>query len=438
MKTGRILKRAAALAVSFALVMSICACSKNSNTVNISDSTTDLMSKVKTASTNHTVETDPLFIAEYNNFAFSLFKRIAFNKAADSSNQDNSFMISPLSIMPALAVAANGANGETLKQMTEVLNGGSSDRALDLENLNRQLSAFVSRLSDSDKSGLLMANSIWLREGKMKAKYQFLKTNAEYYGANIYSSKFNADTVKDMNNWVSENTEGTIKKMLDEIPEYAVMYIINALSFDAEWKEIYSNDDIRDGEFNGTLSKQSVDIMSSMENGYLNDGNATGFIKPYASGYSFVAMLPNEDISINEYINSLDGDKLMSLIKNIDDRAVSVCIPKFRQEYNTELNGVLQQMGMIDAFDMEKADFSKMGDIESGENIYINAVKHKTLIKVDERGTKAGAMTSVEMTVGSSFGIMIPYVQFDRPFMYMIIENGTKLPIFIGMVMNVE
>ena len=441
MKTQKLWKRILGVALSAALLVSVSACGKGQNSIvnisntKLSEGTTDLMSGVKAASVKGNAEVSEAFMWEYSAFAYTLFKQAAFQEALSSVKQDKSMMISPLSVLPALSMTLNGADGETAVQMRQaLLNGYPLDSVLTVDELNEQWGAFVQSLPSDEKAKLSMANSIWLREGQMKPKKDFLQTNANYYNAGIYSAKFDENTRKDINQWVSDNTGGMIDKMLDDISDDVMMYLINALAFDAEWQEIYTEDMIHEGVFHGTTGNQKVDMMGSTESGYLDDGQATGFIKPYASGYSFVAMLPNEGVSLDEYISSLDGAKLWPLLKNIDDRTVNVGIPKFTSAYEVELSGVLKNMGMTDAFDPEKADFSKIGTTESGDKLYISRVLHKTRIDVDERGTKAGAATAVEFRCGSA--MMTPSVYLDRPFFYMIIENETCLPVFMGTVMS--
>lgn len=442
MKRQKLWKRIVGAALAAALLVSVSACGKesysmmNTSSTKLSEGTTDLMSGVKAASAKSSAEVSEAFLSEYSAFACTLFQQVAFQEALSSVEQDKSMMISPLSVMAALCMTLNGADGETAAQMRRALaEGYIFDSILPIDDLNEEYSAFVQSLPSDKKAKLSIANSIWLREGQMKPKQDFLQTNANYYNAGVYSAKFDESTCKDINQWVSDNTDGMVEKMVDDIPDNAMLYLINALAFDAEWQEIYSEDMIHEGVFYGTTGDQTVDMMSSTESGYLDDGQATGFIKPYASGYSFVAMLPNEGVSLDEYIGSLDAAKLRVLLKNSDDRAVNVGIPKFTSAYEKELSDVLKAMGMTDAFEPEKADFSKIGTTESGDSLYISRVLHKTRIGVDARGTKAGAATAVEFRCGSA--MMTPFVYLDRPFLYMIIENETYLPVFMGTVMNV-
>jgi serpin B len=179
-------------------------------------------------------------------------------------------------------------------------------------------------------------------------------------------------------------------------------------------------------------------MMRSEESKYLDDGKATGFIKPYADGqYSFVALLPNEDVSIQDYIAFMTGEGFTGTIADAKSGIVYSTLPKFTSEYKIQMNGALNSMGIEDAFDPSLADFSKLGNSSLG-NIFISSVLHKTYISVDELGTKAGAVTSVEMSVTSIPITDIYTVTLDRPFVYAIIDTNTNLPLFIGAVLNIN
>lgn len=410
-------KRIICAVLAVGMLMSVCACGGS-----MSKSTVNLMDGIRADSTKTGMSPNGEFIGGYADFAIDLFRQ----SAGDGKNTT----ISPLSVMLALAMTANGAEGETLAQMEKALGG------MDIDSLNKYLSYYVENLPSSQKSKITLANSVWFRDDKnrLNVKDKFLKTNANYYNADAYSAPFDSGTLKDINNWVSENTDGRIKEMLDEIPADAVMYLINALTFDAEWLQPYMKDDVSNGEFNGADGKQKVEMMHSCESSYIDDGKATGFIKPYADGYSFVAMLPNEGVSIEEYIASMNGEKFVESVKNAEYGMVFTALPKFTTEYSAELSSALKAMGMTNAFDYENADFS---EINGGNDLFIGRVLHKTYISVNERGTKAGAATAVEIKYGAGF-TETKYVTLDRPFVYAIIDDETSLPVFIGRVMNVK
>ena len=353
-----------------------------------------------------------------------------------SMEEGKNTLISPLSVLYALAMTANGADGETLTQMEKVL-------GMDVDKLNSYMLAYLDLLPESKDYNMSLANSIWFKDDPNFAVEQsFLQTNADYYGAGAYKAAFDEGTRNDINNWVKEHTDGMIPEIIDEIPDEAIMYLVNALAFDAKWADEYEEHQIREGRFtmeDGT--RQDVDMMHSEEYTYLEDDLATGFIKYYKDRkYAFVAMLPNEGVTVSQYVDSLTGEHLRELMNNPQNLTVFASIPKFETEYDIEMSEVLQEMGMTDAFDWRVADFSRLGTYNvDGMNICINRVLHKTFISVSEQGTRAGAATAVEMVAEGAMEIVeFKEVVLDRPFVYMLIDCETNLPFFIGTMMNVN
>lgn len=162
-------------------------------------------------------------------------------------------------------------------------------------------------------------------------------------------------------------------------------------------------------------------------------------MKYYKGGkYAFVALLPSEGVSVSEYIASLDGEKLTEMLENPKYYTVFASIPKFETGYDCEMSKILAEMGMPDAFDSGKADFTGLGASSSG-NIFIGRVLHKTFISVAEKGTKAGAVTAVEMKDEScGFEGEVKKVYLDRPFVYMLVDCENNIPFFIGTMMDVN
>lgn len=363
---------------------------------------------------------------EITDFSLDIFKTIY---------EEENTLISPLSIIYALSMTANGANEDTLTQMEEAFGA-------DIGSLNEYLYAFQSYLPTADKYKVSLANSIWIRDEEgFIVKKDFLQTNKDYYDAKIYKAPFDDSTKDDINAWVNENTDGQIKKILDKKPpKEAVMYLINALSFDGEWMNIYQNTAVRKGEFTTQQGgKKTVDFMYSREYGYIELPNAVGFSKPYADDkYSFVALLPNEGMEISDVMDSMDGKTLMDAINSQASNPVNASIPKFTFEYDKELSETLKELGIKDAFDVDAADFTSLGTSSEG-NIFISRVLHKTKIQVDERGTKAGAVTAVEAGNGSSAApTEVKTVHLNRPFFFLIVDNQFQMPIFMGVLNDIE
>lgn len=367
---------------------------------------------------------DDAFISSSANFAVELFKK--------SVTQGENSLVSPLSVMLALAMTANGANAQTKTEMEAVLGGG-----ITVEDLNEYLYTYLKNLPTDEKYKLGIANSIWIKDdGSLEVKPDFLQTNADYYDAAAYKAPFDDQTLVNINDWVKNNTDGMIEKILDKIDPDMVMYLINAVLFDAEWQSQYDTGDITDGTFNAyDGTKETAKMMSSTENLYLDDGKATGFVKNYAGGkYSFAALLPNEGVSIDDYIASLTGEGLVTTLKGVKEASVQAQLPKFTYEYKIKMNDALSELGMPTAF-TSGADFSKMGNSTAGK-LVIGEVVHKTYIEVTEIGTRAGAVTEVGMKL-TSMPMFDHTVTLDRPFVYVIIDNATNLPIFIGTVLSV-
>lgn len=387
---------------------------------------TNLMKNVK-ANVVEKKELDENFIKQTANFSVKLFQK--------SAKENENSMISPVSVMMALSMTANGADTTTKDEMEKLLAGGGA-----IDELNEYLYSYKNQLPSNKDSKLSLANAIWFRDDKERLKVEpdFLQKNANYYGAEVYESPFDKSTVDDINQWVKDHTDGMIDSMVDKINKDSVMYLLNAVAFDAKWEKPYTKNDVYSGEFtawDGTI--RSVDMMGSDEGLYLDDGNATGVIKNYEGGqYSFVALLPNEGINVNDYLESLTGEHLLSIIENAQSTTVVTRIPKFSYDYTIRMNDALKELGLQTAFDQDSADFSKLGNSSDG-NIYIGEVLHKSYISVDELGTKAGAATKVEMVTESA--MVTRYEVFlNRPFVYAIIDNTTRLPIFLGTVMDIN
>ena len=413
------MKRLIAILLVLAMALGMTACSQVS--------ANDLMKDVPAKAVDVLPDMDAGAAAAAD-FGVRLFKT--------SMEEGENTLISPLSVLYALAMTANGADGETLAQMEQVLGMG-------VDNLNSYMLAYLDLLPESKDYKMSLANSIWFKDDPNFAVEQsFLQTNADYYGAGAYKAAFDEGTRNDINNWVKEHTDGMIPEIIDEIPDEAIMYLVNALAFDAKWADEYEEHQIREGRFtmeDGT--RQDVDMMHSEEYTYLEDDLATGFIKYYKDRkYAFVAMLPNEGVSVSQYVDSLTGEHLRELLNNPQDLTVFASIPKFETEYDIEMSEVLQEMGMTNAFDWQVADFSRLGTYNvDGMNICINRVLHKTFISVSEQGTRAGAATAVEMVAEGAMEIVeFKEVVLDRPFVYMLIDCETNLPFFIGTMMNMN
>ena len=294
-------------------------------------------------------------------------------------------------------------------------------------------------IADSFHNGLIWVGQRQLRDGKWVMNDKFVKDVVTYYYPDMYKAPFNEQTVSDINAWVNNETNGMIPEILDAIPADAVMYLVNAIAFK---KHIYIDAQIyEDCTFtncDGTTSQ--VTMLHSKENRYFTLGNGQGFIKPYKGRkYSFVAILPDEGVSTEEYLNNISAYSV-DFAKDVREAGVEdviVEMPEFTLDYDIELSDVYKSMGMDIPFDGQRADFTKMLSTASGEpyECWIGRILHKTHIEVDRKGTKAAAATVVEMEAKCTAEEVFTeprQIILDRPFVYAIVDNETGMPIFLG------
>ncbi len=380
-------------------------------------------------------EPDEKFILSAADFSIELFK----NSVNDAVRNGQNVLISPESVLTALAMTANGAAGDTLADMEQVLSGNSG---ISIDELNQYMPGYNANLTESEDVTFHIANSIWIRDSDIiNVNQDFLQTDKNYYDADAFTRPFDISTVDEINGWVNDNTNGMIDMLLEEISPNTVMYLINAVAFEGEWEAVYEDYQIHEaGEFtNASGTKETVTMLDSTENVYIEDKHATGFVKPYNGGqYAFMAILPEENIALSDYIEQMNGSDFISMYNNRSYEEVIVKLPEFTYEYEEELSDTLIGMGMGSAFE-KNADFSRMAETDTGM-LFIGKILHKTFIEVDREGTRAAAVTSIEMN-GDSVSIdeEPPKTVFlDRPFVYAIIDTDTGLPVFIGAVNSVE
>lgn len=345
-----------------------------------------------------------------------------------------SSLISPLSVIIALGMTANGANGET-KEEFEKLFGFSVDDA------NAYLYTLAHSLYSGDKAKVELANSIWFgKDGRIAVHDDFLQVNKSYYDAQAYEEDFfDQKTVDKINKWVSKHTDKMIDEIIDAIDSDAVMLLINALVFDALWSRQYENDQCKKGTFTAyDKSKTDATFMTSEET-LIATKNAVGFRKYYEGDYAFIAILPDGDVF--DYVNSLSGEELGQILsgkKNDTGRRAIAYLPKFEYDYDIDLYKALDSMGLKNAFSPQNADLSGIGSSPYG-NLYIGAVLHKTHIEMTQAGTRAAAVTAVIVyTEGEPVPKKTVDVKLDRPFVYYIVDCKTNLPLFMGVVTEVN
>ncbi|MBR3574003.1 MAG: serpin family protein [Lachnospiraceae bacterium] len=364
-----------------------------------------------------------------------------FSGVLEQEGEGQNICISPTSMMMAFGMLENGAGGETLSQIENVMNGGIS-----VEQMNPIMYAMAEHFESSEDVKWNVANSIWFRnDGKFEVIPEFAAAAKSWYDADILMAQFDEGTVKDVNSWVKKETRGMIEEIIHGFSEQNRMLLVNAVAFEGEWMHEYEKSDIYEDyqftNYNGTTS--DVTMLRSTEASYIELGNGIGFIRPYKGGeYSFVGILPDEGVSVNDYISELaeSGEDFSEAVRNprYYEGDIIVSIPEFKNEYDIIMNDVLEKMGMTDAFSSADADFNGVMRPTDDElyQIWISKVIHKTFIEVDREGTRAAAVTAITLDTCNAIEISNPpmYITLDRPFVYAIVDNETGLPVFLGCV----
>lgn len=386
----------------------------------------DLMKEYKSeAGAKMTGSMNEEFQTAYLNFSWDILKK--------SSENSGNIMISPVSIYLALAMTQNGAAGQTKEQMKNTL---YSEKITE-DDLNVELKKLMNYLNaDNETTDLTVANSIWYRKG-FEADETFLQKNADYYSSDIKSLDFTKkEAPAAINRWVSDATNKTIDKIIDKINEDVMIYLINAIYFKGDWEVPFNANDTYKQTFNSIQGAVDTDFMHSRGNmEYLQSGGVEGIVLPYKGDkFSFFALIPEKDKTAREMINELSPLEIVEIIDSKESKNLELTIPKFESRYEDSLVDELSKMGMGSAFEPANADFSLMQKSRSMD-LYISDVKHKTFIRVDEKGTEAAAVTSVEVVL-TSMPVEFQSVVFDRPFVYGIVDLENGLPLFIGIMEN--
>ena len=371
---------------------------------------------------------DERLTAATSRFAFKLYEQILKRRKGENT------FVSPASAMMALAMTYNGSDGETRKAMARAL----EIEGMSLEEVNQGFVDLKSALAPTDpKIQIKIANSIWARNG-FTMKPAFMDRNKQYFGAEIASLDFSTPSAVDtINSWANRNTEGKIKKILEEIDSDLVLLLINAIYFKGQWATEFKKDLTKPDVFKLPGGQQKEVPMMSQSGRYLyyKGKNFQSVALPYGKGgVSMYIFLPDEQTSLDQFERDLTFDNWDGWMKSFAGRPGDVKLPRFKVEWESQLNDALKALGMAEAFD-QRADFSQIAESSFGNKLYISEVKQKTFCEVNEEGTVAAAVTSVGMTLTSV--PPPPFVmKIDRPFFFAIRENQTGVVLFMGSIKN--
>jgi len=364
-------------------------------------------------------------IDSQNTFSCELFKH------ASATADEPNMIISPLSLYMSLSMTANGASGETLSELSNVLNSNAS---LGQINQLNQLLLNGFPIEDS-KVTLSLANSIWI-DNNFPILTKFVNVCQETYSAEINNADIPADKTRlSINDWAEKHTNGMIKNFFDRpIPPNVRLLLINALYFKGEWAQKFDKKDTYNEIFHNADGTQATVRM--MDNSTLNvrvleDDMFSAVTIPYGTGpFTMTLLLPNEGITLDDCVKELTAKNIGRILSNSQELEAHIKLPKFEIESDPDnLIEILKGMGINRAFS-DLAEFDGISDTK----LLINFIKQKARIIVDEEGTEAAAVTGVGMLETALPSAPKPTFIFNRPFAFYISERNTYSILFMGKV----
>ena len=360
-----------------------------------------------------------------SDFAFALLRELD-----RSTSPDSNLFISPLSASMALGMTATGAAGATLDAMRNTL----GLPGMEIADMDASYRSLIDLLRGLDQSvDFRIANSIWYRQG-FPVEPAFLDDGKRYFDAEIAELDFtDPGAPATINDWVKRGTNGKIEKIVEDIPDSMVMYLINAIYFKGTWTYQFEKSKTSDQPFfavNGsTPSVPLMHLSGSFLAASTSDYQAAEL--PYGGGaYSMIVVVPTKGRDVDALIESLDAAKWQAMLSGLTEQSGDVFLPRFRLEWKDSLVDALEALGMGIAFRGGEADFTRMSTV-AGRNIFISSVDQKTYVDVDEDGTEAAAVTSVGMVDATSVS-PTDLLRADRPFLFAIRERLSGTILFIG------
>ncbi|HEY1976645.1 MAG TPA: serpin family protein [Candidatus Baltobacteraceae bacterium] len=362
----------------------------------------------------------------YNGFGFALFANLAKENAGKNT------FISPTSIALALAIASNGAAGNTRASMLKTLGApGASIEEFDASN-----KALMAELTNPGSDlQFTIANALWVNK-QFSIVPAFVTTSRDVFSATAQDLPFGeSSAAQTINDWVNKNTNGRIPEIVDSTDPNDVLVITNAIAMKAKWLAPFQKDDTHDAPFEtGSGGHVTVSMMSS--NGGFEYADRDGWQVarlPYRGNrFAMYVLLPHEGTALGGVLNAFDRATFDRLTSGLPDQRIAFAMPRYTATFKAELNAPLSRLGMAGAFEPGAADFSRL--VAPPQRAFISLVVHRAFVRVDEEGTEAAAATAVTMRATA---IMMPPEKrmiVDRPFLMAIRDDRTKQILFLGAI----
>ncbi len=345
-------------------------------------------------------------------------------------------VLSPVSAYLAMGMVGLGADNDTLTEFESVMGADMHQIA---NGLIQNLPKGVMNGEESTETVLSLANSIWV-DDIMEPAQSWLDDVAAMYAAEAYRTDLSTtNTMRQINGWIEDKTNGMIDSMLNKpLDADTRLALFNTIYFYGQWQSTFSPN----GTYKDTFTKADgtevmVDMMHKNKSNlyYVQQEDYDGVVLPYLDGdTAFIALKPTAGQTVREMYEGLTQEALNQILAVESVTYVNLKLPKFEVTFDKVLNESLQSMGLVSAFDGKMADLTKLGNA-GGENLFISLVRQKAVIRVDEKGTEAAAVTGVMVSATGTMVEKQPMdVFFDEPFLYMIVDLRSEVPLFMGVM----
>ena len=369
--------------------------------------------------------------ASNNTFALALYRELRV--------AEGNLFFSPYSISSALAMTWTGARGNTASQMKEALHFTLPD-----DDLHRAFGGLTASLNERGEAGgyeLTVANALWAQRG-YPFREAFLELTRAVYEAGLKNVDFAAspEPVRlEINGWVEEKTRNRIKDLLPRgsVTGDTRLVLTNAIYFKGSWAAEFDSNLTVDAPF-FLSAAESIEIPMMYRTGdcdYLEEETFQAVRLPYLNKeLSMVVLLPRAVNGLAELEKSLSPGMLAGLAAGFLEQKVKLFLPRFKMTSQFKLREPLAALGMLDAFNPGRADFTGMSE---RRDLCITAVLHKAFVEVNEEGTEAAAATGIVMGITSvAEPIPVPVFRADHPFIFFIQDNLTGSILFLGRLVN--
>lgn len=357
--------------------------------------------------------------------------KLSVNLLKNSNDKLDNIIVSPLAVQMAMGFVVNGAKGMTQTAVIDTI-------GMEASVLNDYLKTYIEEAPKDVRGNLNFVNAIWINSinNGLVLNSTYKDRIEEYLSAQIKQEPFSQGCEDVMNNWIKEETNGMVDRVIRQASTEDWFYTMNIATFDMDWEKSYNLSDIKMDSFNNDKGDVvQVETMTSIESMYIEDNDATGFIKNYyIPRYKFIGILPDKESKFDDYIANIDSRKIVKLLEGAENKKVKVTIPTFESAKTVNIKQVLSNIGLQDIF-ANDADFTGM--LKGEMPARLTEMYHTSKVRVGKKSSEAAIVSDVasKKTDDTEYS---KEVKLDRPFIYMIFDSEESIPVFIGTIKNIK